>query len=412
MADDSMNKIDEWTSDIKSRLKEKLQSIRDDVSKYLTKGVAEGLTKDSKKVVDAFKKMLAPLEYQRDFNIISEEEYYTKLEALRDMYFKKGSENWVKYSMEIYEFREEQLEADEKALEEKRKTEEKALKDKQKAEEKALKEKIKAEERALREQKRALEKQKKDINSLYDEISGYAIDRLEQVVKKQQALAESLKDSGSLYKKNTVIMGDVTDSYYSLGELDRDIEAIKTYGEFLEKVEARADALELDENITDGFLSVIRELDIESATGLANALLLAGDDKFIEYLNAWNTKELISEKTAAKLYEEDFEEGWDDAFDNMKELLEKAGYEIPEGFTVSGSISAQNFGEAFCQELEVQMQKIQSIVDQFNATLELEVPAGNTYNTTNNNSYNINGGEGDTVDIIRRYDTVRRLAGI
>ena len=94
-------------------------------------------------------------------------------------------------------------------------------------------------------------------------------------------------------------------------------------------------------------------------------------------------------------------------------MLEAAGYEIPDGFYVSGSISAQKFGEAFVSELENQLDVIRSKIDEFNMGLEFAPNiSGAVYNTTNT-SYNINSqGAQDTVEQIRRYETVKRLAGV
>ena len=64
-------------------------------------------------------------------------------------------------------------------------------------------------------------------------------------------------------------------------------------------------------------------------------------------------------------------------------------------------------------ELDNQLATIREIIDNFNLNLSLASDvSGNTYNTTNT-SYNISSsGFEDTVEQIKRYETVKRLAGV
>ncbi|MBQ6907131.1 MAG: hypothetical protein IJQ28_02025, partial [Clostridia bacterium] len=122
----------------------------------------------------------------------------------------------------------------------------------------------------------------------------------------------------------------------------------------------------------------------------------------------------LADAVAAKLYEKDFSESLEDSYAHMKEVLSKAGYEIPDGFFVSGNLSAQKFGEAFITEIETQMQRIRSVIEAFNSEIALGsmVSSSNTYNTSNT-SYNIQSKDAsDTVEQIRRIETVKRLSGV
>ena len=64
-------------------------------------------------------------------------------------------------------------------------------------------------------------------------------------------------------------------------------------------------------------------------------------------------------------------------------------------------------------ELENQLSVIRSMIDEFYSGLEITPQVGgDVYNTTNT-SYNINSTEAeDTVEKIRRFETVKRLAGV
>ena len=70
--------------------------------------------------------------------------------------------------------------------------------------------------------------------------------------------------------------------------------------------------------------------------------------------------------------------------------------------------------DAFIEEIEVQMARIRSIIDAFNGEISgySNMYGGNTYNTSNT-SYTIQSDNAqDTVEQIKRYETVKRLAGI
>lgn len=364
------NGIQGWAENVLQNVKSVFSSSvrREEIGKYLSMDIAQGLTENSKFVVEAFEGMLEKLDYQRDFDIISEDEYYRQLEKLRDKYFSAGTQNWVKYTQKIYEY-----------------------------------------------QKKTLETEKKNITSLYDEVAEYAVKRLEDVMKKQQKMASKLSSFGSLYNVNKVQIGGTTDTYYSLHDLDYDIAAIKSYGESLEEISTRAGELGVSDGAAERLLEEIKGLDTEDALGFMKALLNVGDDDFKQYSENLQIKNLLSQNIAAKQYEKEFNEGWDDAYNNMKSALLKAGYEIPDGFFTSGSISAQKFGQAFVDGLDEQLEAVRARVEEFNSSLRIDLSdklSGNTYNTTNT-SYNIQASDStDTVEQIKRFETVKRLSGV
>lgn len=343
-----------------------IRSMGEEIGKYLSLGIAGGLVDNSKEALQAFRGFYEKLKYQRDFDLISEEEYYTQLEALRDRYFAVGTDNWVRYTEKIYSY-----------------------------------------------QKKTFETEKREIQNLYDDVAQYATKKLDEVMKKQQNLADKLNDSGALFKVNKVKIGDSVDYYYSLGDMKRDIEQVKRYGEDFEKLSQRLATV--SQGAGAGLLDKIKTMDFEDASGYMRALLNSTDMDFAEYVKAQEIKEKLSQNIAAGQYEEEFNDGWEEAYNNMREKLSCAGYEIPEGFSVSGSISAEKFGQAFIEGLDLQLAAVRERIDEFNANLMADVDisaGGNTYNTSNT-SYNITTQEGeDIVDVIRRQSLIRRLAGL
>lgn len=366
-------KIRTWAKNVLSEIKSALSlgtdssEIRNQVGKYIADDTASGLYENSKAVTKAFSKMLEKLNYQKDLNLISEDEYYVKLENLRDRYFAKGTQNWVKYTAQIYEY-----------------------------------------------QQKALAEEKENIVSLYDDISEYASQKIGEVIDKQATFANSIKKAGKLFDKNTVDFGDKTVTYYSMHDMKSDIDRIKQYSSLLAEFSDRADRLGISEDIKTGFLNELRNEDFNTAIALLNSIKGSTNESVFEYLSAWNERNSLADAVAAKSYEKEFSESLEDSYAHMKEVLSKAGYEIPDGFFVSGSLSAQKFGEAFITEIETQMQRIRSVIEAFNSEIALGsmVSSSNTYNTSNT-SYNIQSKDAsDTVEQIRRIETVKRLSGV
>jgi hypothetical protein len=366
-------KIRSWSKNLLSEIKSAFSlgtqnsALKNEIGKYIALDISSGLAENNKAVVKAFSNVLDKLKYERSLDLISEDEYYTQLEKLRDKYFAKGTKNWLKYTAEIYLY-----------------------------------------------QKKSLEQEKENIVSMYDDISRYAEEKLSEVIDKQAALAEKIKDSGRLFDKNTFKIGDTTQEYYSMHDMQKDIENIKLYQSLLEEFSKRADRLGIDSSIKKGFLKELSEEDFYTSIGLLSNIKANTDESVFNYITAWNERNVLAESVAAKSFEDEFNTSIEDAYENMKDILMRAGYEIPEGFFASGSLSAKKFGDAFVGEIEAQMERIRSVIDAFNSELSAytQTSEGITYNTSNT-SYNIQSSNAyDTVEQIRRYETVKRLAGI
>lgn len=368
---DTKKDIKSWAKNVISEIKNAFGInsgsgiMKNEVGKYLSLDMMAGLNENNKYVVKAFNAMLEKLNYKRKLDLIDEDTYYKELEGLRDRYFSKGTQNWVKYTEQIYEY-----------------------------------------------QKKSLEDEKKQIVYLYDDISKYALERIEEVAQKQEEFSKKLKNTGGLYLKNTVKMDNVSDVFYSLRDLDRDIEKIERYAKLLDDFAVKADRLNISGDIKKGFLDEVKALDVDAAMGVLTSLYGSDDLRFSKYLFSWDKKNKLSESVSKNVFSEEFESGIDDAYSHMKEVLTKAGYEVPEGFFASGSLSAQRFGDAFVEKFEEQMQRIRSLIDNFNAEISIpdNVPSGNTYNTSNT-SYNITSSSSDdTLEKIRRFEKLRRFS--
>lgn len=316
-----------------------------DVFQYVPLGAAKGIEKTSDAAVKAFQNMLEKLQYQRDFDIINDDEYYTELEKLRDKYFKVGTSEWLRYTKEIYKY-----------------------------------------------QKSALDAQKREIEKLYDDISGYASKKIDEVLSKQDKFASKLKSYTHLFNSNTVSLGDTEFSYYSMHDLHKDTEAITSYVDGLDSLNARLKELGVSGDVVKEFMSELSDMSIEEGAGFTKTLLNANDSALLNYINAYSDNRAAVKGLSSRFYQDDMDEAWDDSIKNMVEKLREAGYEIPEGFFTSGTVSAEKFGEAFTAEIDNQLSAVREKVEGFYAAISkmfgmsFELSAagggGNTYSST------------------------------
>ena len=366
-------KIEEWAKNFVSGIKDSLylgtqnSKLRNEVGKYLAEDTFKGFEESGEWAMERFNTLLEILKYKRKTDVISEDEYYTQLEVLRNRFLRKGTQSWLNFSVEIYQH-----------------------------------------------QKKVLDKEKKSLMEAYSEVSKYASDRLSEVLEKQERYAERIKSETNIFNKNTVKMGGMTDVYYSMHDFREDINRIKQYQQLLGEFSERADKLGISPEIQKEFLRKLADEDIYTSINLLNSIKSSSDNAFNNYLSSWSERNRLIDELAASTFKEEFNEAAEDVYDKMKGVLLKAGYEIPEDFFSSGSLSAQRFGDAFVTELEEQFKRIRSVIESFNSEVAgyARLSDGITYNTSNT-SYNIQAANaGDTVEQIRRYETVKRLAGI
>jgi len=108
---------------------------------------------------------------------------------------------------------------------------------------------------------------------------------------------------------------------------------------------------------------------VEQGTKFSDILLNSSDNKFINAINGYLQNQMLTKKISSELFASDFENAVSDTASYMKAELSRLGFEIPENFTVSGTISADNFGVAFVNKLDDYLENIRNMISQFNASL-------------------------------------------
>lgn len=339
-----------------------LDGIRTAISSIT--GVIKEESEQKLKVYEAEHKKIEML---HDFGIDDEETYYKKLEYLRDNYLTENSDKWIEITQDLYDYQEGQL-----------------------------------------------EEHRDKVEEIYDDIADYVTDKLEDVSKKQQKFTEKLNDSTPLYQKVKITAGDETTEFYRLNDFGASNKAAAEYAELLEKVTARIKASDVSDEAKSGIISELESLgSSEDGIGYIKAMLGAKDDEFANYLTGYQNMLATNVKTSADMYYDDAVSAANEGYQYMIDEFTKAGFEIPEGFLVSGALSAENFGRAFMEELDLQMQEIQKKLSDFNASISASVGTGGSISNDNRSTtYHIYGGSSkDTVKEIENYETVKRLSG-
>lgn len=366
-----------------------------------TGAVSSGSSKQTDIYKSQVENELRLLEHLHKTGQKTDAEYYDELKKIRDKYFKEGSDDWYKYTEELYEYQQELIDKELKLLEHMHKTGQKTdaeyytelEKFRNNYCEKGSDDWFKYTEEIYDYQQKLIENEKAIAKNLYDEISEYAISKFEDIEKKQEEYKNKLLLFGNLFQKNTVVFGDETMEYYSLADIDKDIKAISEYNDLMVQFKKKISDFGISDNAASSFLNELNNLSVEEGTQGLKALTSASDDQLAEYMKAYETKLSYSEGAGAEYYFEDTANAVQQLYQNMEDKLKEAGYDIPEGFIASGTLSAKNFGEAFIAEIDTQLAAISAKID---ATMQKIVKLNNLSvrgfgsNTSVTNNYSDN----------------------
>lgn len=223
------------------------------------------------------------------------------------------------------------------------------------------------------QEKKILNQLKQDIKKTYDEIAQYASERIGDVLKSQSKMEEKLAGVGNITRKQIFKgLGDEKGElvYTILSDIDPQIEAMTKYSDALKSLKDRVREGNFSDGTLASLLSAINEMSVTEGTAFAELLGELNDEKFSDYLNKWAKKQGLSESISKEIYSEQFTNAVDDVKEYMVKKLTEAGLSIPEEFTLSGTESAVNFGSAFLEELNIQMEKIKQMVQSFSVSFE------------------------------------------
>lgn len=277
----------------------------------ILENLKENLTAQEKARDDAFRN----LKYMLEVGAITEEQYYTNLEVLRDSYFAKGSDEWRQYTLSILNY------------------------------------------------------QKSQVKAAYDDIAKYVDETVGAVTDAQSKMEGKLRGIGGLTQTVKITGLDNLTEFTELADLDAQNKVMEDYVSSMTALRDKLTASGADERTVKGIMSELADMSIADANKALRAFNHAPDSKLTHYTEAYAKKQALSESLSAGYYQKDYETAVDKSIQYAEDKLKDFGFDVPAGFFTTGSKSAEQFGTAFVEELDKQMAEIRKKINTFNSSL-------------------------------------------
>lgn len=156
---------------------------------------------------------------------------------------------------------------------------------------------------------------------------------LSDIQQSQESMADKLKSYGDLF---TTVKTDAGE-FLELGDLEKDIEAIKRYGDALENLKARG--------VSDSLLDEITAMDMDDALAYTEQLLAMTDEQYSEYMGLWERKQQAAQQVAAQFYQSEldtlgreFVDKLPDELSDMRDQMAGIGVQSVQGI-IEGMMS-------------------------------------------------------------------------
>lgn len=295
------------------------EELGEQMAEAYDEGFLNSLSKTNTKVVQAFKTRYEAIGYQLKYGLITEEEYYQKLATIRDMYFSRDSQEWHKYTAEIYDYK-----------------------------------------------VGVLEDYKKAVEDNLNEVLKISRDKFAAIQKEQEGYSDKLRDyaggigfeSREIYIGNYYPTGDpLRFMEYSLTDYEKEIEKLKTFNQSIIDLKEKAGGI--DPETFETFFSELQNMSIDDAQILMNLLLESGEKDFKEYFALYKERNDLADQISASLFVDDARE----VANELKTELEAVFGTVPEEFFEYGAQTGASFIEGFMGEIDAVMGEIQVMTD-------------------------------------------------
>lgn len=311
------------------------------------------------------------IKLQHELGEISTDEYYCSLSSLRDAYFKKGSEEWNKYTLDIIEYNRD----------------------------------------VVNEQQKELETMLSDIENKYS-------DSYSNLLKNQTSLHKKLEENlGNIYETVQFDMGDGKPTeWLRLSNIDEDLQLLKNYNNSLIKAKEKAneifEELKLDDEKTASmkskFFEQITSLTIREGYAFSNHITNTPDEELTDFISKWVQKIDLSEAISKNLYADEssriMENYAHDLSNSFTKTLSEKFSTVPDTFFANGISSALEFKNGFISVIDEALEKINIHLNNKISALMPDVNVlaqGNS--VTNNSSYNIYGTSSPAETVLELY---------
>lgn len=364
----------------------------------LSKKMSSGFSEAAESTAKAFNKKLKVIDKALSLGVISEKEYYSELEKLRDKYFTQDNEEWYEYTQRILEFRKNSYKEDIKEKEEHyQKLFDIATSFGDMTEEDELKfyrdriERYKSYAEEVKNAEHLSESERFELISGFndkiveDTLSAYGIiqNKLDEYTEKRQQLASNLSDFGGLFDEIKIEGTDY--SFFQLSDTKSMAAVVKNYQRLLNEVKALDDGSAGFDMLYNEILSLPRQDAIKLMSAIVNEDNLAG---FLEGLTEIAE---VSAEAAGDAYSEEILSD----LGNLKKSFEESGYSgLPDSFFDCGKLSGQEFASAF-------MAEFQKMINLSAAKLKTELSAnspltGTVVSNSYSPTYNIQPSQGES----------------
>lgn len=364
----------------------------------LSKKMSSGFSEAAESAANAFNKKLKVIDKALSLGVISEKEYYSELEKLRDKYFTKDNEEWYEYTQRILEFRKNSYKEEIKEREEHyQKLFDIAASFGDMTEEDELKfyrnriERYKSYAEEVKNAEHLSESERFELISGFndkiveDTLSAYGIiqNKLDEYTEKRQQLASNLSDFGGLFDEIKIEGTDY--SFFKLSDTKSMAAVVKNYQRLLNEVKALDDGSAGFDMLYNEILSLPRQDAIKLMSAIVN------EDNLSGFLEGLTEIAEISADAAGEAYSEEML----DDLGSLKTSFAENGYGgLPDSFFDCGKLSGQEFSTAF-------MEEFQNMIAISSAKLKTELSAtspntGTVISNSYSPTYNIQPSQGES----------------
>lgn len=241
----------------------------------------------AEKDLEEYKALKAQLDHEKSVELVSEEEYYRKLDGYRDQYLTDDANvsEYRKVTEQIYKY-----------------------------------------DKSLADQE--IELWAEQTDELIDELEK----RVKSVASQQDKMEDRLSGYGDLF--------EVKDNDMTLNSIQEQIDAIDQYEQALNSLKER--------NISGGLMDEVLAMDVDSATQYANQLLDMSEEQWEQYNSLWDEKQKRAAQVAEQFFKDqlDMLEGeYSDklgaALDSLTDTSFSSGENTAQGL-IDGLASKEN----------------------------------------------------------------------
>lgn len=283
-------------------------------------GYMNSLAKTNTKVVQAFKTRYEAIGYQLKYGLITEEEYYDKLASIRDIYFSRNSQEWHKYTAEIYDYK-----------------------------------------------VGVMENYKQAVEGNLNDILKISQDKFSQLKKEQESYSADLEDfaggigleSHKVHIGNYYPNGDpLVFTEHTLVDFDAEINKLESFLKSLELLKDRAQ--DISPETLQSFFSELRNIPVDDAKVLMDLLIKSNETEFNEYFSSYQKRNDLADSVSAAFYEAEAQ----NMANELRQELEVAFSEIPAEFLSYGEITGEQFVDGFMSQFDGLLSDLEAFLSQ------------------------------------------------